>query len=195
MLFLPDMSTPAVAALIVAGIALASTLHTFRGTFQPIVRPVVPQDPSGIILKNVGRGPAIAVVIAVRPAANEADYVTNADIIEPLGAPLGPKFDESSRIGRVWRRLRGQPSLIVGKEYYIFYQGLAGAWHRTDFVVLLEGPGEVRFETKFRGRCSGWWNLRVVPAWVQQRGQVVLAADDDNPPMAAKHHDDEGRTL
>lgn len=165
------------ATALLAGWALLSSIRVYRASYQPIVRPVVARDPVGLILKNVGRGAALSVTVAPKPAESEADVVTDVDVIEPLGAPYGPKFKEVSRIGRVWKKQRGR-QLEAGRSYRIFYQDAAGAWHETDFTVSVGESRAFEFETKFRGRCSVW-KLRPVPAWIQARGQV--AAEDISP--------------
>lgn len=166
----------AVVAVIVAGIALLFSLRTFRTTYQPLVRPVTTAVAGGLIVKNVGRGPALALTVVRHPAHSECDLVAEVDVVEPLGEPRGPKFDESTRIGRAKLGVRG-PGIVAGGEYWIFYQDAAGAWHRTDFAVLANPAGGFRFETKFRGRC-GPWVLRSVPEWIRQRRQIATDEHD-----------------
>ena len=105
-----------VAAALIALWALAASYRTYRASYQPLVRPVVAEEAGLIILKNVGRGTALSVTVARRPADSEADLLADVDVVEPLGAPLGPSFLESRRIGRVTLRTTASPARIpVGK--------------------------------------------------------------------------------
>ena len=166
-----------VAAAVLASIALRGSLTTYRASYQPLVRPVPMNrnQPTGMILKNVGRGTALAVTVAKQTDVTEtdSDLIAEVDVIEPLGAPRGPTFDEPTRIGRV-KIPTNPPHVVIGWSYRIFYQDAAGAWHQTDFTAVRKAGFHAGFETKFRGRC-GIWRLRPVPEWIHARRQMAAA--------------------
>jgi len=161
-----------VLALAAAGAAGWAAFKTLWASYTPFVRPVpIPNpaapSPTEIVLKNIGRGPALAVVVAEDPARDERTLVAEVDVIEPLGQPYGPGFVEKSRIGRVQLPTK-HSQLTIGRSYRILYQDVAGEWHETKFTVSIDG-----FRTKFRGRQGPW----DVPDWVRQRAQVVADAE------------------
>jgi len=121
-----------------------------------------------LALKNLGRGPALAIVI-VRDRGERADLLAGElDALEPLGATHGPQFTESSRVGRTVVRIT--PPFVVGDQYRILYQDFEGDWHETELeVVQLPSLARPAFRTRFQGTQM----RENVPEWVRQRAQIV----------------------
>ena len=156
------------ATLLAAIAAWLSARNTFRASYQPAVRPILIPTPPGpfpdsIILRIEGRGAALTVTVAILPSDSEGSLIAEVDVIEPLGQPRGPKFDEASRIGRVSIRTQNA-KLAIGKSYRVVYQDSAGDWHETHFSVSSDG-----FRTKFKGRS----NLTDVPKWIRDRPEPL----------------------
>ena len=95
---------------------------------------------SHVVLKNIGRGPALNVIVVAEQG--HVSMIGGVSLLEPLGAALGG--GERSRIGRAQIKL--DFDLEMGGRYRITYSDLAGRTHVTEFHVLAGG-----FRTKFRG--------------------------------------------
>jgi hypothetical protein len=150
--------------LVAAGALLAwrAAVRTHRGSIRPVVRPVRyrPGSPLSsrmfLILKNVGRGPALAVALWDE---RRHQVICSVDVVEPLGGPLTATGGESDRIGRVEVELHA--NMLDGVDYRIFYQDLTGAWHETRFRLI----GDETFRVKHHGRLmwfTSTWVLREI---------------------------------
>ena len=129
------------AALIVSLVALMLSREAFYLDHVPLVRVVRSSNPRAVILKNVGRGPAMAAVLV-----DGRDHVlANVDVVEPIGS--GPS--EAERLGRL--QLAISDDLSEGHTYRLFYQDLRGYWHTTEVFIGSDG-----LRTTFRGRQSRW---------------------------------------
>lgn len=164
----------AISALVVASVAATSAWRAYRESYRPIVRPVPSWDHgstpqwvnSEMIVKNVGRGSAISVVVAREQALDASTLIGEVDVIEPLGALHGPNFVESSRVGRLKIRISNPANvLVLGLTYRILYQDVAAQWHETKFTIEPDG--------RFRTRLTGHSRRKDIPEWIQKRAQVT----------------------
>src|SRR5437016_5054105 len=87
-----------VAAVVFAGLAWWAALRAYRGSFRPVVRPVPKRYPNGdiepvvLVLKNIGRGPAVSVFLVEPkpgpglqwPPTHPGPIVATVDVVEPL---------------------------------------------------------------------------------------------------------------
>jgi hypothetical protein len=169
----------AVVALITALAALAVSLATYRGSFRPLVRPVPKRFPNNdinasvLVLKNIGRGPAVSVFLIEPPPPPGLQWppghnlvVTTTDVVEPLGGPLKGGGEES-RIGRVEVPIPNLRMLRRDTTYRLLYQDLLSHWHETTFRI----DKDQRLTTRYRGRL--WWPPDEVPREVLNEAQVV----------------------
>jgi hypothetical protein len=106
-----------------------------------------------VILKNVGRGPALTVV-AFDP--ENAALIGDVDVVEPLGAGE----DEASRAGRVTLPFRRR--MATGNDYHLYYQDTLGGWHLTRFR-----PKAEKIECTFDGE------VKKVPGEIESLGTVL----------------------
>jgi hypothetical protein len=83
-------------AFVVAAFALLLGAASFRRDHTPLLRPVRHRDLSRILIKNIGRGPAVGVVL-MDSALSQILLIVDA--VEPLGEGT----QEHTRIGRVNR--------------------------------------------------------------------------------------------
>jgi hypothetical protein len=127
-------------ALAISFAALRIASKTFRLAHSPLVRVVgsfAPQfgvlgqgisprvlELDRVILKNIGRVPALTVV-AFDP--ERSAVIGEVQLVEPLGS--GTK--EADRIGRV--TLTFQQRMVMGNDYDLYYQDTLGGWHLTRF--------------------------------------------------------------
>jgi len=169
----------AAAALAIATFAWRTNVRTYRGSFRPVVRPVPARHPNGtinngrLILKNIGRGPAISVSLVEPPPppgeqwplTHPGPIVTTVDVVEPLGAPQGG--GESTRIGRIALDIPPLRVLRRNATYHLFYQDLAGSWHETTF----EFDDSEAMTARHFGRR--WWPPDAVPREVAEAAQIV----------------------
>lgn len=158
----------------IAVFAYRTSSMTLRGSYRPVLRPV-PRDRTAsagaardsLLVKNIGRGPAIAVTLI---ADGDMRYRTlgTIDVVEPLG-PRGPK-GEVDRVGRRILELEESAQLQADGRYRVLYQDLAGKWHETKFTFA-EGRS---FRVRFVGQLQPW----SVPTEVAKRSQVSVADED-----------------
>jgi hypothetical protein len=157
-------------AAIIAGIV---SWQAYQASYRPIVRvvPLSEGDDSGgndllrdrLVLKNIGRGPAISIVIVQGRGSSEDSLIGEVDALEPLGETYGPDFEESARVGRVQVHL--DDSLVDDERYRVIYVDIGGKWHETDFKVL----GGARLEI----RVGQSRHQEEIPNWVRERAQIV----------------------
>ena len=171
---------PVVAVL--ALLAWVTAIKVYRGSYRPVVRPIPRRmgadraiNARGLILKNIGRGPAIAVCVVgprIGPNGIQSDALLHTvDVIEPLGEPLGG--GEETRIGRVeFGFALNTDSLKAGESYRLLYQDLTSRWHETSFTI----EGTYVMKTRFHGPL-GWFAKGRLPNVVRDQAQVVH--DDD----------------
>jgi hypothetical protein len=121
-------------------------------------------------LKNIGKGPAIAVFLF--DAARDSP-IGELDLVEPLGPrPAGPN-GETERVGRRQFRLSGGSNLRTGITYRLLYQDIANRWHETRFTLSQNSD----FTVWYLGP-KGWWQRgRPIPKAARDRGQVVGLTD------------------
>ena len=149
----------ALASLIAAGIAWGAwrvARQAFRRDHRPIVRVVALAQPStmmaireardhdmvmdAVLLKNVGRGPALTVLAVSRTGDL---LLGDVDVVEPLGVGAS----ESERSGRV--RMTLQRRITMDESYELYYQDVLSKWHRTRFRAR-----PWRIECSFDGEVS-----------------------------------------
>ena len=159
----------AIAALLVAAGAAVFSLMAYRNSFRPVLRIVPARKNKGaqinadwLILKNIGRGAAVSVVVVEQRGRSEATLMGEVDALEPLGETYGPKFVETKRIGRI--SIPMARALVAGQQYRVLYQDIEGQWHETEFTVTADG-----FAVAMLGRRQ----IEEIPEWVQNRAQVV----------------------
>jgi len=168
----PEWVQVVVAALALCA-AITAAVHSFqayRTSFRPMVRVVPVFDKLAVfspvldrvVLKNIGRGPAISIVIGQRRASSIDDLLGEVDSLEPLGETYGPEFKESARVGRVEVPL--DSNLVIGGSYRVLYVDIAGGWHETEFEVLDNG---------FNNRLAQKRIDEEIPPWVRERSQIV----------------------
>jgi hypothetical protein len=163
-------------ALALAGLAWFTSMNALRTTYRPVVRTIpsaighgrAELKPHALILKNVGFGPALSVMLYEAPARNDNDPMTTHPIVEPLRD--GP--EEKSRPGRIVLSIENG-SMKPGKAYRLLYQDVAGGWHET----------WLRFnETELTMKLLGprrWYHVfrpsRYIPRSAKARSVVVRA--------------------
>jgi len=168
----PEWVQAVVAALALWAAVVAAVLsfHAYKASFRPMIRVVPVFDDVArfsplldrVVLKNIGRGPGISIVILERRGSSVDDLLAEVDSLEPLGETYGPNFSESSRVGRV--EVRPNRKLIIGGSYRVLYVDIAGRWHETDFEVLDNG---------FNNRLALTRIDEEIPPWVRERSQIV----------------------
>lgn len=138
------------AALVAAAIAFVAwrtSLEALRATYRPVLRPVTVTvsatgyvHPAEMMLKNIGRGPAVGVQVFNYPGLSDAAALGTTDVIYP-------EKDIPPAVSGV-ARFHGQISLSAdadldpppGKTYRILYQDLSGLWHESHATY---GPRQV----------------------------------------------------
>lgn len=88
-----------VVAVIVAGFAWFTSINTLRSSYRPLLRPVRTRGVTSLLVKNYGKGPALSVLVYEPPVRDDSEPIAEADVVEPLGQPLGPVPKEETRIG------------------------------------------------------------------------------------------------
>lgn len=163
----------AILALLVASAAFVVSKRTYQASYQPILR-VVPTHEGGLlntqnfVLKNLGRGAAMSIVIAERRAQTPDTFLADVEALEPLGQLYGPQFLESRRVGRTIVNLQHNGTrLKEDTTYRVLYQDVAGDWHETEFKVLADA---------FSVRLLGPRQREEIPSWVRDRAQIVTGA-------------------
>jgi len=154
----------AAAALIAAVAACIVSYQAYKDSYRPILRTIPARNnPHAVILKNIGRGAAVSVLIVERPGDEESRLIGEVDAIEPLGETYGPLHQETARIGRAVAPL--SRALVVRGQYRVLYQDVRGEWHETEFSI----PDDVeRFDVRMMvPRREG------IPRWARDHAQVV----------------------
>ena len=164
----------ALAAVVFAATAWMAALSSLRTSYRPVVR-VAPafsgdrMDRGSVILKNIGFGPALSVML-FEARDLTGPPLAQTEVIEVLGDDM----NGAPRRGRVVVPVPNQ--LQHMRDYLLIYQDIAGGWHETlftarerDFVVRLLGP-------------LRWWHsltnrTRLIPRDVQDRGNVVRSSE------------------
>ena len=144
----------------VAPVRIGSVRDDLGRRMPATTRPV---DSSRLILRNIGRGAAVSIVVMTSPGYCGDSLIAEVDALEPLGETYGPDFKESSRVGRITIINMRSPLLPEGR-YRVLYQDIDGRWHETQFAVAEQG-----FNVRMLGRRS----RGDVPDWVVNRSQVV----------------------
>jgi hypothetical protein len=162
----------AVLAAVVALIAWRTSVNALRATYRPVIRPVPLWhkhtslfDPQHLKLKNIGRGPAIGVLIFRDGMFDEP--IAEVDVVEPLGPPLSE--GEKSRIGNVEVPCAPGEAIGPGERYRVVYQDLDGTWHSTRFDVVEDGFQNIRY----LGRATVLDPARGIPDGALRRGHVI----------------------
>lgn len=161
----------AVIAVAIALLAWRTSTETLRTSFRPVLRPVpLGSEGQGISgdalkVKNIGRGPAVAVMLF--DAADDSVAIGDVDVVEPLLPPTGPG-GEAERVGNVKLWIRHPNRLEDEHRYRVVYQDLEGTWHESTFSI----DGQ-KFVVRFLGP-SRWWHWRRIPAAAVARGQVSV---------------------
>lgn len=174
----------AIVAVLVALAAWRTSDHTLRTSFRPIVRPVPVRNvdhplglhPRALLLKNYGRGPAFSVLLYRDDAVFlNAPPMAERDIVEPLGEPLGPIPQESTRIGRLEMKFHAAaPDLELGRRYRLIYQDLAGRIHETQLTIE-----RGHFRVQFMPPRALLREHEAIPASAYDRFQVVTFEPPD----------------
>jgi hypothetical protein len=154
----------AIAALVAAIAAYVVSHQAFEESYRPILRAIPAKaNPHVLILKNIGRGAAVSVLIVEGSGATEMGLIGQVDAIEPLGETYGPDHKESARVGRVTAELTRK--LVVGAHYRVLYQDVKGEWHETDFSIPDNVEAlDVRMMAPRR---------ESIPLWARDHAQVV----------------------
>jgi hypothetical protein len=171
----------AAGALVVAWVAWTTSVNTLRTSYRPVIR-VVPvldsatnqNDETRLILKNIGWGPALSVVLLqLHETAPQGHVSARIDVVEPLGG--SPDGQETTRQGRVILHMLGNFRMEWARDYRLLYQDIAGSWHETAFTF-----GPVELKVVLRGPVR-WWHARQasrrVPNHVRELAQVVRALE------------------
>lgn len=127
-----------------------------------MLRVVPTKAPSFLLVKNIGRGPAVSVsLFDKRPET----VIAELDLVEPLGPR--PSNGEVYRVGR--REIHLGQDISVATPYRLAYQDIAGRWHETVFLrnrtstltVLYLGPR----------------SPRKIPKTISSKGQVTTETE------------------
>src|SRR5687768_6783816 len=120
----------ATGALLVAWIAWTTSVNTLRTSYRPVIR-VVPvlhaatnqNDATRLILKNIGWGPALSVVLLeLHPTVPEGQVSARVDVVEPLGGSLDGQ--ETTRRGRTLLHMLGTFRMEWQRDYRLLYQDI-----------------------------------------------------------------------
>lgn len=169
-------------AVVVATFAWSTAVRTHRTSYRPIVRAIPARHPNRdinaavLILKNIGRGPAVAVSIVEPPPPRGEQWpithpgpvVVGVDVVEPLGQPLTQDGGETSRIGRVRLEIPGPRLLRRNTRYRLLYQDIGAAWYESTFIF----DDNQDWRTEHRGRLE-YWDVQMLPVDVVRRTQLV----------------------
>jgi hypothetical protein len=171
--------------VLIAGLALLAAIfagvtswRAYKASYRPILRvvPLFAGDDSGgetwcpdrLVLKNIGRGPAVSIVIVKGNGSESEDLIGEVDALEPLGQTYGPEFKESGRVGRVKVQF-DKDALQENGSYRVLYVDVAGGWHETSFKVE---------NKKFKTKIVEPFLREHIPQWVKNRSQIVTAIED-----------------
>ena len=94
-----------------------------------------------LVLKNIGRGPALSVFLVEsepppgqrRPPTHPGPMVRTVDVVESLGGPRDGGGEET-RIGRVEIAIPLARLLRRNTTYRLLYQDLTARWYETTFT-------------------------------------------------------------
>src|SRR5262245_2266840 len=121
----------------VAGIfayaAWRTSQETLRLSYWPVLRPVPTTTLDTIKIKNIGNGPAVAVMVvdAKRPEA----IIGEVQVVEKLGER--GETGEANRVGNINMKMQGNNLFTRGRSYRLFCQDISGVWHETTFEVTV----------------------------------------------------------
>lgn len=133
------------------------TAQIFRRDHRPVLRMVrAAKVERRFIIKNIGRGPAIGVVLA----DHTGNRVHSIDVVEPLQP--GPR--EWLRVGRVVFDCSQELPHDSPNLYFLYYQDVAGCWHATELR-----PVGSRFKARFLGKQRA----TNIPPAVRSQAQVT----------------------
>ncbi|MGE3511411.1 MAG: hypothetical protein AB7N65_21280 [Vicinamibacterales bacterium] len=143
--------------------------------------------PDVLVLKNIGRGPAISVMLVEPeppagqqwPPTHPGPIAATADVVEPLGAPRD-QGGEESRIGRVEMHIPTARMLRQNITYRLLYQDLTARWHETTFSIIGEDQATKHgllkrmehLSTRYLGPLGGR-AVRTLPKEVRSQMQIV----------------------
>jgi hypothetical protein len=167
-----------ISAALIAIAAWLTSIEALHSTYRPVLRPVPVRkrdttDPTRLILKNIGRGPAVAVMLLENRSKPAPVLIAELDLVEPLGPRQGGPREEAKRVGRRVMEVTGPEWLQAGHTYRLFYQDIAGRWHETRFT------NKEAFNVRYLGP-KHWWQLsRQIPAVAKERGQVSIVAESE----------------
>jgi hypothetical protein len=170
----------AIAAFAVAWVAWTTSVNTLRTSYRPVLR-VVPvrgadgqNDQAKLILKNIGLGPALSVVLLeLHPTTPDGAVMAQLELVERLGE--SPDNIEGTRQGRIVMAMTSEARMQWQRHYRLLYQDIAGGWHETAFIFR---------QQDVQARLLGprrWWHalnsISRVPKHVQTLAQVVRAPE------------------
>lgn len=177
-------ATTALAALLIATAAWWIGVRQHRSSIRPLLRPY--RRPgygnSGLVLKNVGNGPALSVVVF---DTRKNQICVEVDAVELPGGTVDPELLQQDR--ERWDGsvpVHVHPPMYDGAKYLLLYQDLEGSWHETAFVVGVsewDDHTSVRVSAKHRGRC-GWLRAMWLPREVTSIGIVSRRGPHYPPP-------------
>lgn len=163
------------AAVLVAVVAWSTSVSMLRSSYRPVLRPVPLRErqdgrlwPGELLLKNIGTGPALSVMMFVHPTTEQSPVLAEVDLVEPLGP--SSEQDELTRIGRARLEFRRGQELKELQAYRVLYQDLGGGWHETRFSVQHN-----QFVVSFFGRKRWWHRGRGIPEKARRESHVVSA--------------------
>jgi hypothetical protein len=170
-------------AVFVASRAWSTSVAALHSTYRPVLRPVPMQVGKGeqqgrrtrFLLKNIGRGPAVAIMLFNDPSNSAPTLLGELDLVEPLG-PRPPVSDgEILRVGR--RTFAVDPGgwIEATRWYRLLYQDIVGQWHETRLRLGDEGT----FTVRYLGPKRWWQRGRAIPILATTRGQVTTVAESD----------------
>jgi hypothetical protein len=165
-----------VIAAIIAIRAWLTSVAALHSAYRPVLRPVPtrkgrsgPEDLDWFLLKNIGRGPAVGVMLFEK--RTEETLVAELDLVEPLGPRSTATNSEVQRVGRREFHLARGRRLEANATYRIIYQDIAGRWHETAFRYNQGHTFTVRYLGPRR-----WWSI---PKGARSRGHVTTEAEFD----------------
>jgi hypothetical protein len=154
-----------------AGIAVRAWLTSvaaLHSAYRPVLRPVPARNnPELLLIKNVGRGPAVSIVLMEK---NHPQVIAELDLVEPLGPRPSGRDGEVQRVGRRELRLAGS-GLTPGRSYRLVYQDIAGRWHETLFL----NKQDLTFSVRYLGPQWSWR----IPSDIRSMGQVTKNSEFD----------------
>lgn len=153
-----------------------ASVSAIRSAYRPVLRPIAASKgnvDAQLILKNYGRGPAMAVILFDEA---QGRWFGGIDVLEPLGPREGR--DEKTRVGREVLQLR--LAMENNQRYRVLYQDLGGRWHETEFVYLTaknDKPAYINLVKYLGTRRSGWWRPQVPQVATSYFAHVISTED------------------